>query len=303
MRGIVIGIGVVLLGAAAGFGQQTEPATGGELPAGVVAVVNGETITKQAAEDLIWDWYGPYLLSGMIDETLVFQEAAKRGITISDEEIKAEMIKQRGEGATDSSIEQELARQGRTMARAMRDTKLSMLLQRMVANSIEIAPQDLDAVRARQIVIRVASEDEEAKARELAIHTRERILAGEAFADVAKEISIDPAAKEKGGDMGIVRKGMVRPEIEAALFSLKVGEVSSPIRSGMGYSILLVEEKIPASSLSEEERTKLMEQRRSTLAAREMPKWFDQVKKQATITAVFKDLNSPAASGEDTGAE
>jgi foldase protein PrsA len=303
MKSALISVIVILVAGSAGIGQGTETVKDEGLPPGVVAIVNGEPITKEFACGLVWDWQGPFVMRDIIDQALILQEAKKQGVSASDEEVNAEVEQIRGMMTGDTTLEQALAQQGRTMARLRREAELRVLVDKMVTARIEVAPEDLDGVRARQIVISVASEEEEEKAREQAIRVRERILAGEVFADVAKEVSLDPAAQQNGGDMGIVRKGMLRPEIEAALFSLKVGEVSSPIRSGMGYHILLVEEKVPASSLTDEERSRLTEERKAALSRREIPQWFQRLQQSATIRCVFDEMNSAPATGTGEAGE
>lgn len=69
---------------------------------------------------------------------------------------------------------------------------------------------------------------------------RQRLLNGEDFAKVAAEVSTDTGTKDKGGDLGWFAKGVMVPEFEAAAFSLKVGELSQPVKSQYGYHIIQV---------------------------------------------------------------
>ena len=61
--------------------------------------------------------------------------------------------------------------------------------------------------------------------------------AGADFSSLAKKYSEDATAKT-GGDLGTVSRGMLRPEIDHVLFSLKMGEAAGPVKSGLGYHIL-----------------------------------------------------------------
>ncbi len=58
------------------------------------------------------------------------------------------------------------------------------------------------------------------------------------FAELAKEYS-DCPSKEKGGSLGEFPEGSMVPEFEAALATLKEGEVSQPVETVFGYHLIL----------------------------------------------------------------
>ena len=74
-----------------------------------------------------------------------------------------------------------------------------------------------------------------------------RIRGGADFAQVAKEMSEDPATASRGGDLGTIAAGELVPEVDKALQALKPGEVGGPIRSPFGYHVLKVFERVPGS--------------------------------------------------------
>ncbi|MEE4310485.1 MAG: peptidylprolyl isomerase [candidate division KSB1 bacterium] len=59
---------------------------------------------------------------------------------------------------------------------------------------------------------------------------------GSDFSALAKERSKGPNA-QKGGDLGVVNKGDLLPELDNALRSLKTGEISKVVKSPIGYHI------------------------------------------------------------------
>lgn len=82
---------------------------------------------------------------------------------------------------------------------------------------------------------------------------REELRKGAKFEELAKKYSDDSASREKGGDIGVLRKGMTVPEFEKKVFSLKEGSISEPIASPYGYHIVKVEKRIPPKVKSFEE--------------------------------------------------
>jgi peptidyl-prolyl cis-trans isomerase SurA len=99
-------------------------------------------------------------------------------------------------------------------------------------------------VEVAQIVkeAEVSAAQKEITKREL-MGLRDRILAGEDFATLAKKYSADPSVTSNGGDMGFVGRGMMVPEFEAMSFKLKPGEISMPVETDFGFHIIQLIER------------------------------------------------------------
>lgn len=82
--------------------------------------------------------------------------------------------------------------------------------------------------------------DEQTKARAEAV--LKRVQGGEDFAQVAKQVSEDPGTAKQGGDLGWIGRGMLTGPFEDALFGMKVGEVTGPVKTDFGYHIIRLEE-------------------------------------------------------------
>ena len=67
-----------------------------------------------------------------------------------------------------------------------------------------------------------------------------RLEAGEDFAAVAREVSLDPGSSESGGDLGWFAKGTMVETFEQAAFSAAVGAMVGPVESPFGWHILQV---------------------------------------------------------------
>ncbi len=91
------------------------------------------------------------------------------------------------------------------------------------------------AVEYNAAHILVASEDE-AKA------IAARVEAGEAFADLASEASLDPGSGPQGGDLGWFALGQMVPEFEQAVVEAEPGKLTAPVESQFGWHLILVNE-------------------------------------------------------------
>jgi hypothetical protein len=68
-----------------------------------------------------------------------------------------------------------------------------------------------------------------------------RVAGGEDFAKVAAACS-DDASKERGGDIGLVGRGLLAPPYEAALFAMKPGERIGVVETDFGFHVI---ERLP----------------------------------------------------------
>lgn len=125
--------------------------------------------------------------------------------------------------------------------------------------------------RASHILIQLPQQADEAArqaAQEKAEGVLKRLQQGEAFEEVAKEVSEDPGSAQQGGDLGVFGRGVMDPAFEEAVFSLeKVGALSEPVLSKFGYHIIKLAEIQPGETPSFEEiREELAQKYRQQLA-------------------------------------
>ncbi len=111
---------------------------------------------------------------------------------------------------------------------------------------------------------------------------RQKIKSPEDVARLAKEYSDDPHTKEKGGELGYLTKDEVFPGLAEAIFSAKKGEILGPLRSSLGYHIILVEDIKPESyrplkEVKGEIEKKLKEEKLKHAAWEEANKIYDQI--------------------------
>lgn len=103
--------------------------------------------------------------------------------------------------------------------------------------------------RARHILLTLppdASAEEKAARRTEIAAIRSRLLAGEDFATVAKNVSEDPGSASAGGELGEVTRGMMVEPFEEALFALTLDAPLSPVvETQFGLHLILLEAITP----------------------------------------------------------
>ncbi len=96
------------------------------------------------------------------------------------------------------------------------------------------------------ILIAINDKTTEKQALEKALKAKQD-LASKDFSVVAAEVSDDKLTAKKGGDLGLFNLGSMEKAFEDAASSLKLGEVSNPVKSAFGYHLIKVTELVPSS--------------------------------------------------------
>lgn len=207
-------------------------------------------------------------LDGLISQTLLEQEAKKRGISISDKD-KDDIFNQqisaikRQNNLTDDQLKEVLKKQGINSLEQYKEVFFQNNEQNLVINKlreevtsdINVSDKEIEEyynnnksnykhdeqVKASHILV-----EKEEKAKELI----DKLNSGANFTELAKNNSTGPSAKN-GGNLGFFsKKDMVEPFTNAA-FNLNVGEISEkPVKTQYGYHIIKVTDKKEAGTTS-----------------------------------------------------
>jgi parvulin-like peptidyl-prolyl isomerase len=146
-----------------------------------------------------------------------------------------------------------------------------------------------EQVRLRQIFIALpkdASSEEKKAALARVENVKKAIKDGEAFADVASKYSEDAASKARGGDLGIVVKGDLLPEIDKKVFAMVVGDYTKePVKTDTGYHFLRVEEKRASKEIVfDDVKNDIGELLYQNEARKTYADWINGLKAKANIT-------------------
>ena len=243
---------------------------GDKVPEGTVATVNGTPISQEVLDEnynMVLRQYESYygldvtaddlklevrnaMLNELIMNELLLQEAEKREIVVSDEEVTAyidDMVAG-NYGGSQADFEAALEQVGMTPEYYQDSVKESMIITEL-QNDLVNHPETVAVIKARHILVETEEE---------ALGIIARLDAGEDFAALAKEHSLDTGSAANGGDLGYfatngATTSKMVDEFTAGAVALEIGEYSkTPVESQFGYHIILVEDKQAEVNLLEE---------------------------------------------------
>lgn len=209
-------------------------------------------------------------LTALIDKELLWQEAVKRRVVISDAVVQSQIDQARQAMGGAEVFARRLEEAGFDEVGYTEYTRRELAAQQVFADLTQVAGPDEQQVRAfyeehraemsrpeqiqaRHILIKVpqgadAATVEAARLRLEEMHVK--ISQGEDFASVARAGSEDASAGE-GGDLGYFPRGRMMPEFETAAFALAPGTVSTPVRTALGWHLIYLQNHLEATDVSE----------------------------------------------------
>lgn len=198
----------------------------------------------------------------LVERTLLLQEARRLGLTPSQEAVEqlAESIAPRGDGVSGcrAGVEMEELRRAaerRLMIDALLETWCAKVSPPPVAAVNKLYRENRErfalpeVVRVSHIVKNFDGENRTGQ-RERVERLRERLLAGEDFATLARTESDCP---EHDGDMGWFPRGTMVEEFEDVVFTAPLGVLTEVFETRFGAHVALVRDRRPASVPSFEE--------------------------------------------------
>ena len=137
--------------------------------------------------------------------------------------------------------------------------------------------------KAQHILISANTPIKIERARKKLLQLKRRALAGEDFASLAQYYSDDPGSAAKGGDLGWVRKGMMVPPFEQALYSLEKGQLSDIVLSQFGVHLIKLNDISRVEDSEEEARVIAFNALMSQKIDQYYPTWLSQLVGRAYV--------------------
>jgi peptidyl-prolyl cis-trans isomerase SurA len=300
---------------------QSQPAGERQVLDRIVAVVNDGAIMQSALENRLdrvvsqmeaqgnspppREQLEAQVLERMVVEEIQLQMARDANLSVDDTELNRQV--RRIAETNDMSLEafaDRLEEDGMTLAQVREDVRRELLMrqvqQRQIGQRVSVSERDIERfenqqpstpgdtsvieeTRARHILVEQnpTRNDEQARAR--AEQARERVMQGEDFATVAREMSDDSGSALNGGSLGWVRPGQTVPAFEGAMRELSPNQVSEPVRSQFGYHVIEVLERRREDVTDEARREQVRQAIFQRRANEEMTAWQREIRSQAFV--------------------
>lgn len=261
---------------------MTSAVSASEVVERILAIVNDEIVTEQDLQYVMAPVLSQYrtsytgvefekkasearreFLNKVIEDKLILSEAKRLLVIVDDAEVDEMLTEVRNKFPSRDVFVKAIEEQGLTEKKLWNRFRDQVMTQKLVAfevkSKISVSPGEVneyykahldefeqgDRVNLRQILIRVgARSEEDAKAFVEDLH--QKLDAGTSFEETAKSYSDGAEAKE-GGNMGWIEKGQLLGEIDKKVFALQAGQMTSPIKSSLGYHIFKVTERQKSS--------------------------------------------------------
>jgi foldase protein PrsA len=169
------------------------------------------------------------------------------------------------------------------------ELKIQIYREMLLADKIQVSKKEVkdfydknkenlatpERIRLGRIVVATESE---AKDVQLSLSV------GADFGALAKAKSIDPATRDRGGELGVFSPGMLAPNIEKQLFALDKGKTAI-LQDGQSYQVLEVLDKSKAEPAvwNKAMQDKIQDALEKQKLSSEYPKWLEKAQTASQI--------------------
>ncbi|WP_407297655.1 peptidylprolyl isomerase [Stutzerimonas zhaodongensis] len=140
-----------------------------------------------------------------------------------------------------------------------------------------------DEVHVRHILIKPSQIRSEEESRRLIQRLRDRIQAGESFAELAKSFSEDPGSALNGGDLNWIDPNSLVPEFREVMANTASGQLSEPFETPYGWHILEVLGRRATDASDEFREQQALNLLRNRKYEEELQNWLRQIRDEAYV--------------------
>jgi peptidyl-prolyl cis-trans isomerase SurA len=251
----------------------------------------------------------PQVIVDAVDEMLLVQRGRELGYSLGNQQFQEiiENIKKENKLETEEQFQAALKQEGMTMDDLRKQLERNLLMSRVqqveVMGKISVSEDEVVAyyennknsfttppsITLREILVAVPETDKginvsaDDQARVKADDIRQRVTAGEPFAQLASQFS-DSGSKANGGLIGPISRDDLSPELQKLLAGMKVGEVTPVLRTPRGYQIIKLESSVGAKTKTlDEARAEVSDKLAATKRQGQTEIYLQHLREQAII--------------------
>jgi parvulin-like peptidyl-prolyl isomerase len=239
-------------------------------------------------------------------------ELAEYRIEVSTSEAEDAVEKVRASFPSDGAFRDFLADRGADLSLLRRAIEDGLLLKKIEERQLRswVFGEDLiqeyfdqhrgelvkDRVRVRHVLLKTQEEAASALAESRGEPHR-------SFRDLVSLYSVDTETRDRDGDLGWVRRGTRGDAFDRAAFSAPIGTIGSPVKTLLGYELLLVDVRQPAAEQTlDDHRDEVVRRMQEEEWAVQREEWWGELKQKAHLW-IAPELTEQAQTSEEQHAE
>jgi hypothetical protein len=111
----------------------------------IAAVVNGQPVYRHTLHMELEKQAGQQALDGLVTKTLIYQEAKKQNVEVTQEEVDAQLSEiEAGLAAQGQTLDEIIALQGLTKEDVIEQIKLQLMIEKMVGDEVVVTDEAVD---------------------------------------------------------------------------------------------------------------------------------------------------------------
>ena len=263
----------------------------------IVAVVNGQSITRQELAQQCMERYGEQVVESLVNKHLILQACKQQGIRITNQDIENEIeaIATRFSLPKDRWLEMLQQERNINPEQYRRDIIWpTIALKQLATDELIVSDQELkDAFESEygpKIQARMIATSDREKAEKLLAAVKADPAE---FGNLAKKHSEDPNSAAARGLIPHIRRHVGEPKVESAAFALQPGEISELVSVANQFLIFKCEKRLPATPISPAYRKIANEQLKERIIDRNLrdasSTLFQKLQQGAEVVNVYND--------------
>jgi len=208
------------------------------------------------------------ILEDMLIQKLILHQAQVDSVKVTDDQVESDMDRRMryfiSQAGSPERLEEHFQKTLIEIKAELRDVVREQLLVKMenenIMKNVTITPSEVKGFFRKLpkdsipeissemeigVIVKIPAIGEEEKqlVKTKLQSFKERIAKGDDFSTLAVMYSEDPGSSKQGGELGMFKRGDMRPEFEAAAFKLKPGEVSDIVETEDGFHLIQMIER------------------------------------------------------------